>query len=124
MALDELRTVLVVEDETLIRMDLTDMIEGMGFLVLEAPNADKAIALLEVRPEIALVVTDVDMPGSMNGMGLASAIADRWPVCRVIVVSGIHRPQAEVLPAGMLFLAKPTSESIIARAFGDLGMAA
>jgi CheY-like chemotaxis protein len=71
------RLVLVVEDEPLLRMDAVDMIREAGFDVLEASNADEAILLLETRPYIEVMFTDIDMPGSMNGIKLAHAVRNR-----------------------------------------------
>jgi CheY-like chemotaxis protein len=64
------RVVLVVEDDDLLRMCAVDMIEDAGFVVTEAPNADEALRLLESREDICIVFTDIDMPGSMNGLKL------------------------------------------------------
>ena len=76
------RTVLVVEDEPLIRSDLSDLLTDMGYTVLEAASADQAIALLETRAEIIAVITDVHMPGSMDGLALARIVRERWPPVR------------------------------------------
>src|SRR5215203_4630577 len=73
------QTVLVVEDEFLIRMSGVDMLEEAGFLALEASSADEAIAVIERRPDICLVFTDIEMPGSMDGLRLVAAIRKRWP---------------------------------------------
>ena len=73
------QVVLIVEDEALVRMTAVDMIEEAGFEILEATNADKAMLLLEARLNITVVFTDIEMPGSMNGLRLAEAIRGRWP---------------------------------------------
>ena len=73
------QVVLIVEDEALVRMTALDMIEEAGFEILEATNADEAILLLEARRDITVVFTDIEMPGSMNGLRLAEAIRGRWP---------------------------------------------
>src|ERR1700691_606694 len=70
---------LIVEDESLVRMTAVDMVEEAGFEVLEATNADEAILLLEVRRDIAVVFTDIEMPGSMDGLRLTAAVRGRWP---------------------------------------------
>jgi two-component system, response regulator PdtaR len=77
--------VLVVEDETLIHMATRDGIEAAGFKVHDAYNADEAITLLEAHPDIALIFTDVDMPGSMDGIKLAHYVRKRWPPVKIIV---------------------------------------
>lgn len=99
--------VLVVEDEPLLRMMAIDVVEDAGFEAIEAANADDAVALLEEHDDIAIIFTDIDMPGTMDGMKLAAAACDRWPPIRVIVTSG-HRSAADIsLPKGAVFFAKP-----------------
>ena len=80
--------VLVVEDEMLLRMRAIDMVEDAGFTSIEAVDADQAIAILESRSDIALLFTDIQMPGRMDGLGLAHAVHDRWPPIKIILVSG------------------------------------
>ena len=99
--------ILVVEDDTLLRMHAAEMIEEAGFEVLEAQNADEAIVLLEARLDIAVVFTDIDMPGSMNGLKLAHAVANRWPPIRIVATSGHFQMRDGDLPEGGLFIAKP-----------------
>jgi len=89
----------------LIRMDAVDMAQRAGFLVFEAANADDAIAILEAHPEIRLVFTDIEMPGSMDGMKLAAAVRDRWPPVHIIITTGKVRPLE--IPANALFIPKP-----------------
>jgi two-component system, response regulator PdtaR len=99
--------VLIVEDEPLIRMGAVYQIEDAGFEVYEAASADAAIALLELHKEIRLIFTDVDMPGSMDGLKLAHYVRGRWPPVKIIVTSGHVKVAEESLPAGALFLPKP-----------------
>ena len=80
--------VLVVEDEALVRLSTREEIEAAGFKVYEAHNADEAIRLLEANPDIELIFTDVDMPGSMDGVKLAHYVRKRWPPVKIIVTSG------------------------------------
>ncbi|WP_376988627.1 response regulator [Bosea sp. R86505] len=98
---------LIVDDEPLIRMDLADMVRDAGHVVLEAADADEAIALLEAHPAIRILVTDIEMPGSMNGLKLAAAVRDRWPPVAIIVTSGRIQPAAHQMPAAAVFLDKP-----------------
>ncbi|TWF49510.1 response regulator [Neorhizobium alkalisoli] len=95
--------VLVVEDEPLVRMLAVDVVEEAGFEAVEASNADEALELLESMPDIRLIFTDIDMPGSMDGLRLAATVRDRWPPVRIIVVSGKQRPSAAELPDGIFF---------------------
>ena len=74
---------------------------------MEAFNADEAIAILEADPDIRLLFTDVDMPGSMDGLKLAAAVRDRWPPIRIIVTSGHRTVEALDMPQESLFFGKP-----------------
>ena len=100
--------VLVVEDEFLLRMDAVDMIAGAGFEVVEAASADQAIEILESRRDITVVFTDIQMPGSMDGLKLAQAIRGRWPPIKIVATSGTNLVETE-LPEGGRFLPKPYS---------------
>lgn len=83
-----------------------NVVEEAGFEAVEARDADEAIRLLETVEGIRILMTDVDMPGSMDGVRLAAAVRDRWPPISIIVVSGERRPAQEDLPDGVFF-AKP-----------------
>lgn len=100
-------TVLVVEDEALIRLGIADELHFAGFEVFEADCADRAIAIIEDHPEIRLIFTDIDMPGSMDGLKLAAFVRDRWPPIQIIVTSGRGTPDTTALPTGVPFLPKP-----------------
>jgi len=97
--------VLIVEDDPLLMMLAVDVVEHAGYEALQADSADAAVAILECRSGIALLFTDVNMPGSMDGMKLAHAVRDRWPPVKIIVVSS-RAPEGE-LPADSRFFAKP-----------------
>ena len=101
--------VLIVEDELLLRMDAIDMIEAAGFEVVEAGNADEAIEVLEARRDITVVFTDIQMPGSMDGLKLARAVRGRWPPIKIVATSGHVEVSETDLPEGGRFLAKPYS---------------
>ena len=98
---------LVVEDEPLLRMLAVDVGEDAGFIVVAAANADDAVAILESRSDIRLVFTDIDMPGSLDGMKLAACIRDRWPPIHIILTSGHMKPAQDDMPTGSVFFAKP-----------------
>jgi CheY-like chemotaxis protein len=106
--------VLVVEDDFLLRMDAADMIKTAGFEVIEAGSADEAIAILEVRADICVVFTDIQMPGSMDGLKLARAVRGRWPPIKIVATSGLSDIQENDLPEGGRFLPKPYSAIQIA----------
>jgi CheY-like chemotaxis protein len=99
--------VLIVEDELLLRMDAADAIESGGFEVVEAANADDAIEILEARPDITVVFTDIQMPGSMDGLKLARAVRGRWPPIKIVATSGLVDVGEKDLPEGGRFLPKP-----------------
>lgn len=109
-------TVLVVEDDPIIRMDAIAMIEDAGFVVIEAANADDAIALLEARPDISIVFTDIEMPGTMDGLKLAHAVRQRWPPVILIVASGRVCPLVHEMPSDTVFLRKPYSAAMVVKA--------
>jgi len=99
--------VLVVEDDWVQRMNIVETITLGGFEVLEADNADDAIAVLETRRETTVVLTDIKMSGSMDGLKLAAAIKRRWPSIRVVATSGVLKEHEVEMPEGSLFLSKP-----------------
>jgi CheY-like chemotaxis protein len=105
--------VLVVEDEPLLRMLAVEVVEEAGFIAIEARDADEAVILLESRSDITLLFTDINMPGSMDGLKLAHAVRDRWPPIKILVVSGKQRLQLSELPSNSCFLGKPYQASAL-----------
>jgi two-component system, response regulator PdtaR len=99
--------VLVVEDEPLLLMHAVSLLEEAGFDTLEARSADEAIALLETRNDIRIVFTDINLPGSMDGLRLAHAIRHRWPPVELLLTSGHTRVGDEDMPDRGVFLGKP-----------------
>jgi CheY-like chemotaxis protein len=99
--------VLIVEDEFLLRMNAIDMIRGAGFEAVEAADADEAIRILETRRDITVVFTDIQMPGSMDGLKLARAVRGRWPPIKIVATSGHINVTETDLPDGGRFLPKP-----------------
>jgi len=112
--------VLVVEDEILIRMDMAGQLEDERFTVFEASNADEAIVLLQAQPSIRLMFTDIDMPGSMDGLKLAAAVRDRWPPIKIIVTSGHRVVEITDLPDGSVFFSKPYRHQAMMASVRDL----
>jgi CheY-like chemotaxis protein len=112
--------VLIVEVEALIRMDAAAMVVDAGFQVLEAGDADEAVALLESRRGIRAVFTDINMSGSMDGWKLAHAIRDRWPPVHLLVTSGKGMPPGEELPLRGRFIPKPYRPEDVANALRAL----
>ena len=111
--------ILIVEDELLIRMHAVEMIEE-AFEVVEAASADEAIAILEARLDIRVVFTDIQMPGSMDGLKLAAAVRDRWPPIKIVATSGHVKIGADDLPQGRRFLRKPYSPAEIMQTLREL----
>jgi two-component system, response regulator PdtaR len=107
-------TVLVVEDEPLVRMFAADFLDEAGFKVFEAVNAEEAVTLLQARPDIQAVVTDIELPGGMNGFELARVVQERWPGVVVIATSGRERPILGDLPDSVPFISKPYVPATIA----------
>jgi two-component sensor histidine kinase/DNA-binding response OmpR family regulator len=99
--------VLVVEDEMMLRMRAVDIVEDAGFTAIEAVNADEALAVLESRSDIDLLFTDIQMPGSMDGLKLAHAVHERWPSIKIILVSGKLTPTDAEKPIHSRFFGKP-----------------
>jgi len=99
--------VLVVEDEPLQRMEMIDLVLDAGLTPVEAWSAEHAIAILEARPDIRVVFTDIAMPGSLDGMRLAAHVRDRWPPIEIIVTSAGRAPEPEAMPARSIFIPKP-----------------
>lgn len=99
--------VLVVEDEMVLRIRAVDIVEDAGFVPVEAVNADEAIAILESRSDISVLFTDIQMPGSMDGLKLAHAVHSRWPHIKIILVSGQVKPSDADKPADSRFFGKP-----------------
>ena len=116
--------VLVVEDEMMLRMKVVDMVEDAGYIPVEAVDADEAMAVLQSRNDIALMLTDVQMPGSMNGLELAHAVHERWPPIKIILASGQLKLSASEIPLDSRFFGKPLqSAEIIAEMREMLGRA-
>src|ERR1700728_1019278 len=99
--------VLIVEDEMILRMRAVDIVEDAGFHPVEAVNADQAISILESRSDISLLFTDIQMPGSIDGLMLAHAVHSRWPAIKIILVSGQVKPSEAERPADSRFFGKP-----------------
>ncbi len=99
--------VLIVEDEPLVREIASAAIQDAGFDVVEAANAQEAVDLLQARSDVGVLFTDVDMPGQLDGLGLARLVHDQWPAIRLILTSGRSLPGPA--PDDGRFVAKPYS---------------
>ena len=97
-----------------------DMILDAGFEPLRASDAEEAIGILESRDDIKIVFTDVNMPGSMDGIRLAQAVRGRWPPIKIIVTSGFGGGDLKLLPEGSQFIPKPYDAGQISDALRNL----
>ncbi|HEY6732588.1 MAG TPA: response regulator [Roseiarcus sp.] len=113
--------VLVVEDEPLLLIDAVDLVTEAGFEAIGVKSADEAIRILESRDDIRIVFTDVNMPGSMDGIRLAHAVRHRWPPIEIIVTSGLTLANVqELLPERGVFFPKPYTPAQVASALHRL----
>ena len=108
--------VLVVEDEPLLRLNAVSMVEEAGFDAVEARSADEAIALLEADGRIRIVFADINLPGGMDGLRLASVVRERWPPVDLVLTSGQVEVTDGDIPARGRFLTKPYSARQLAGA--------
>ena len=102
-----METVLVVEDEPLIAWTVEDELTDAGYNVVVAHTADEAMKVLEARSDITTLFTDIDMPGTLNGLKLAAFVSRRWPPIKIIITTGKSRPDPTEMPKGSRFLPKP-----------------
>jgi CheY-like chemotaxis protein len=99
--------ILTVEDEFLTSEYLGDILEDAGYEVVATYNADEAIAILEERKDIRIIITDIQLPGSMDGLKLAAAVRGRWPAIKFILTTGRRRPGDDQMPERSQFVPKP-----------------
>lgn len=119
-AIERPSIVLVVEDDPLVRLVTEEVLADAGFRVIEVPNADDALIVLEARPDIRFIVTDVEMPGTYDGFTLARLVRHRWPQVGIVVCSGRMCPGDGDLPVGVQYLSKPIQPSKLISTVRDL----
>ncbi len=107
--------VLIVEDEPLVRMMVIELFEDEGFEVLEAASGDQALAIFAERDDVALLFTDVEMPGSLDGYALAHWVHAHRPAVKTVIVSGRAMPRAGDMPEGATFVGKPYDHDDVMR---------
>ncbi|RZK83926.1 MAG: response regulator [Methylobacterium sp.] len=106
--------ILLVEDEALTIMDLGDVLEGGGYETVQCASAERALGLLQERPDICGLITDVELSGKTNGFELANAVSAARPHLPIVIVSGRAAPDPERMPPGARFIARPcTGEDIL-----------
>jgi CheY-like chemotaxis protein len=113
-------SILIVEDEALMRLLGAGMLADAGFRVIEAVDSDEALEFLEADADVQLLFTDVNLPGAVDGLSLARQVHERWPRIGIIVVSGQASPQAHELPAGSHFHRKPYDADAVVRHVREL----
>lgn len=101
------RMILVVEDNELLQMTTVDILCDAGLDVISVSNADEAMDMLRQRDDIFAVFTDIDMPGSMDGIQLARIVQRLWPMIRMVLTSGGPPPAYGSLPPQAVFYQKP-----------------
>ncbi|KQM62449.1 hypothetical protein ASE65_04595 [Sphingomonas sp. Leaf16] len=99
---------------------MIDLARSAGFDVVEAYNADAAMALLELRPDIRVVLADIDMPGTMDGLKLAAAVRRRWPPVEIILTTAGKAPLECDMPERAVFLPKPLNHRKVVRAIQQM----
>jgi DNA-binding NtrC family response regulator len=111
---------LVVEDDALVRFDLAQTLQAEGYKTFEAANALEAIAVLETNSEIRVVFTDIQMPGTMDGLALSHYVRVRWPPTIIVVSSGRCSPSTDEMPAGAFFVGKPYAPDVLGKVLQDI----
>ncbi|MER2264384.1 response regulator [Methylobacterium oxalidis] len=101
--------ILLVEDEALTIMDLGDVLENGGYDTVQCASAERALSILQARPDICGLVTDVELSGRTNGFDLANSVAEARPHLPIVIVSGRAAPDPDRMPAGARFIARPCS---------------
>ena len=107
--------ILIVEDEALVRLSAVGMLEDAGFRMIQAANSDDALELLAADSDVQLLFTDVNVPGTIDGLALARQVRDRWPQIRIMVASAKREPQPWEIPVGSRFEQKPYSLDTVVR---------
>jgi DNA-binding NtrC family response regulator len=115
----DLSVVLVIDDDPVIRMFVCEILNERGFEVLAASSADEGLGILQNRPDVRAVLTDIVMPGTLDGLGLVSEIRRRWPRLGVIIASGRMPAIAAANATETVFLEKPFDEAGLAAALSQ-----
>jgi CheY-like chemotaxis protein len=108
-------TVLIVDDDELVRELGAELLSDAGFRVLKAGNGDEALSLLESDPNVRVLFTDINMPGPLDGIALASIAAVQWPHLAIVIGSGNALPLSSGLPRGITFIRKPCKPESLLR---------
>ena len=112
--------ILVVDDEALLRMLASEVFQDAGYEVIEASTGAEAMSAIAARPDVRAVFTDINMPGSPDGLHLAQHVREVMPGCAIVIASGRLHPPAEDVADGALFVPKPYSSDAVVAAFQEL----
>ena len=104
--------ILVIDDEPIVRLDAREILEDAGYVVTEAASADAAMPLLSDGGTVEAILTDIDMPGTLDGLELARMVDGLMPEIAIVIMSGHQLPRREDLPLKATFVAKPFSASV------------
>jgi CheY-like chemotaxis protein len=110
--------VLVADDNIFARIDLSDRLRRRGLSVYKAGHAEQALKLMESHPSIGAIFSDLEMPGTMDGLALIHEVYHRWPGKRLVLFSGLNCPPAYEMPPNTQFLSKPVSRADLDRTLG------
>jgi two-component system, response regulator PdtaR len=112
---DRMGIIIVAEDDFIMSEYLSGILTEKGYSVIAVANANDAIAMFEHRDDVRMLISDINMPGSINGLNLAATVRERWPQIKIIITTGQARPKIEEVPEGSLYLRKPyTPGSVMA----------
>lgn len=114
------KTILIVEDEAIVRFELIDLFEEEGFHVYSAADAEEAIAILDQHGEVRVVLTDINMPGTMDGLKLARYVRNRFPPTLLLIASGRTRVPPADMPEHSAYFAKPFDPSALLRKIDEM----
>ena len=114
--MDKVPVLLLVEDEMRVRMLAAEVLSEAGFTIIGSGSAEEALAVLQTRSDVRVLFTDVNMPGALDGLGLAQVVHKGWPAIRILIGSGRIRPRPGELPPGAQFIAKPYAPSALTAA--------
>jgi CheY-like chemotaxis protein len=124
MTLQSKSTILVAEDQMLVRMEAVDALIDHGYDVLEVGDADEAFAMLKSRSGgIQLLFTDIQMPGLVSGLKLAQDVRRYWPAIGLLMTSGGQRPSVAELPEGSHYIPKAYDLQQVIVHLGELAAA-
>lgn len=113
-------TILIVEDEAIVRFELIDLFEEEGYRVFAAANADEAITILDHHGEVRIVLTDIEMPGTMDGLKLAHYVRKRFPPTLLLVASGRRSVPPDQMPENSAYFAKPFDPAAMLRKIDEM----